>query len=135
MIALICLRKSLICSNCSFISGANGIEGGDVPENNDVEELTALGCKCGNVTTVREGSEYSVEHKFCGSPAIQGSDAGDGGCGGPGGRSGEIKLFGLMSQSNVFVFHQNGMGKFHFSFITSRNDGLCWSKMYLYCNR
>lgn len=93
----------------SCIVGADGIEGGDVPQKRGINELTELGFKCGNATTVRKGPLYSVEHKFCGTPAIQGGDGGDGGCGGTGGRSGQILIFGLRNYSNISAFQQNGM--------------------------
>lgn len=92
----------------SFIVGVDGRDGEDVPQKKGVDELTQLGFKCGNATTVRKGPLYSVQHNFCGTPAIQGSDGGDGGCGGSGGRSGQIQLF-LTNQSNIFTFQQNGM--------------------------
>lgn len=91
-----------------MVSGVEGIDGEDVPEKLSIDELTRRGFKCGNVTTVRRKSDYSVEHKFCGAPAIQGKDGGDGGCGGSGGRSGKVQLFGLTNQSNIVVSQQNG---------------------------
>lgn len=71
--------------------------------------MTKLNLDCGNVTTVREGSEFTVEQKFCGRPAIQGGDGGDGGCGGSGGKSGQAQMFGLINYSNILSLQQNGM--------------------------
>lgn len=96
-----------------MISGADGVDGEDVPKK-DEKELTRLGLKCGNVTIVRKGSEYTAEHKFCGAPAIRGSDGGDGGCGGFGGEKGEVQILGLIKQSNIVSFGQNGM-EWHFN--------------------
>lgn len=106
-------------TNFHFILGVDGKDGEDVPEKRDVEELTKLGFKCGNATTVREGSDYSVEHKFCGTPAAQGSDGGDGGCGGTGGKSGEIHILGLNNKSNILSFQQNGTKEFCPDSVTS----------------
>lgn len=111
--------STLNLTNFRFILGVDGKDGEDVPEKRDVEELTKLGFKCGNVTTVREGSDYSVEHKFCGTPAIQGSDGGDGGCGGSGGKSGDIHILGLNNKSNILSFQQNGTKEFYHNSVTS----------------
>lgn len=96
-----------------FILGVDGIDGVDVPKKNDISELTRLGFKCGNVTTQAMGSTYVSTYRFCGKPAIPGTNGGDGGCGGDGGESGEIQIFGLKNQSNIVQFQENGMKKPH----------------------
>lgn len=99
-----------------------------MPEKRDVAELLELGLKCEDAITEREGSDYTVEHKFCGRPGIQGADGGNGGCGGPGGKSGKIQLFGLTNQTNIVAFQQNGMEKLcqAFSFILKSIISNCW---------
>lgn len=98
----------------SIFLGIDGKDGEDVPKIKDENELTRLGYKCGNVTIIPNGSEYRVEHRFCGTPAIRGSNGGDGGCGGSGGEGGKVQLLGLMNQSNIASFGQNGMEKLQY---------------------
>lgn len=99
------------------ILGIDGTDGEDVPKLKDEAELTRLGFKCGNVTIVNKGSEYRVEHRFCGTPAVRGSDGGDGGCGGSGGEGGKVQILGLTNQSNIVAVKQNGMGKYYLVFV------------------
>lgn len=97
----------------SIILGTDGKDGEDVPKKK-VEELTKLGWKCDNDTITQKKSDFKIEYRFCGTPAIQGSDGGDGGCGGSGGEGGKVQIIGLMDPSNIASLGQNGMEKHSF---------------------
>lgn len=85
----------------------NGTDGEDVPEMRNYQDLDLY--KCADAVMVRNETEYTMEHKFCGTMAIQGTDGGDGGCGGTGGKSGEIRIFGLKPLTNIVPLQKAGM--------------------------
>lgn len=90
-----------------IISGIDGKDGVDVPEKREYRDLDNF--KCADVVIERFQTEFTREHKFCGTLAIQGTDGGNGGCGGPGGKGGEVRILGLKNQSSIVSFQQNGM--------------------------
>lgn len=90
-----------------LISGLNGINGQDVPNITDVDQLTTLGFH--HIPGYSSsGSTYIETFYFYGIAGTRATDGGDGSCGAIGGFKGKSMILGFENATNFDVFNENG---------------------------